>query len=272
MKIIRIMLSIFALTMLPAAAQIDKFHGGPVSASGFSSRYAIVSGNPANLRWVPDPAGSGRKVAELQVRNTDAKLMGGLRTEITLNNDYIREGVRWYALSVYFPEQWRIHPYPTVVAQLHTSQKTAILSPPVSFVVRGANIDLELNANFRPIDGPDPATKANSAHQSIRLDTLKTERWYCFLVRADWSTKPGEGALRIWMNGDNVYEAKNLYNSYETWLGNYARVGIYMPGMISVDNRLLYADFIHVGGPKTSFEEMAALTPCGNTSATAVPQ
>lgn len=247
---------------LPVLAQVDKQRGGTVSQSEFSSRYALVSANPGNLRWVHDPAGSSRSVLQVRVRDTDQKVYDALRTEVALSRDYIREGVRWYAISMYFPADWQPHPYPVVVGQLHTSQKSAILSPPVAFVVHGQNIDLELYANHRPMEGPDAATRPNSAHQLIRLDRMKSEQWYCFVVRADWSPRPGQGALKIWMNGDKVYEATDLYNSYETWLGNYPRAGLYMPGMTSVSERMLYLDFIHVGGPRTGYEEMAAQTPC----------
>lgn len=245
-----------------APAQIDNRFGGPVPAQDFASRYALVSANPANMRVVQDPAGSGKSVLELRVRDSDADTYGSLRTEVAASHDYIREGVRWYGMSVYLPGDWRFHLYPTVVAQLHTSQRTVFLPPPVSFVIEGRNLNLELYANDKSTSTSNGATRANSAHQLIRLDQVKTEHWYCFVVRADWSPHVGRGSLRIWMNGDRVYESDNLYNSYETWLGNYARVGIYMPGKRSVTDRLIYADYIRLGGPRTGFDEMAAQTPC----------
>lgn len=257
-----IILGFFATVSLPVSAQVDKTRGGPVSQSEFSSRYTLVSANPDNLRWVRDPAGSGRSVLQIRTRDTDQKTFGAIRSEISLNRDYIREGVRWYAISMYFPADWQPHPYPVVVGQLHTSQKSAVLSPPISFVVHNQNIDLELYASHRATEGPDAATRPNSAYQLIRLDRMKTEQWYCFVVRADWSSRPGQGSLKIWMNGDKVYEATNLYNSYESWLGNYPRSGLYMPGMTSISERMLYLDFLHVGGARMGYEEMAAQTPC----------
>lgn len=254
----------------PIYAQVDTTRGGAVSQIDFATRYALVSGRTDNLRWVKDPAGGSRNVLEVRTRSTDDKTWGAIRSEIALNRDYIREGVRWYAMSMYFPKDWQPHPYPVVVGQLHTSQKTAVLSPPVAFVVHGANLDLELYANHRSVDGTGGATRPNSAHQLIRLDRMKLEQWYCFVVRADWSARPGQGALKIWMNGDKVYDAVNLYNSYETWLGNYPRVGLYMPGMTSISDRTLYVDFIHVGGPRTSYGDMASQTPCYPTILTEV--
>ena len=94
---------------------------------------------------------------------------------------------------------------------------------------------------------------------------MKLAQWYCFVVMADWSARIDQGALKVWMNGEKVYEANNQINSYESWLGNYPRVGLYLPGMTSISDRLLYVDFIHVGGSRTSYQEMADKTPCSQS-------
>ena len=262
------MLLVFSMTTI--YAQVDTVKGGVVTQKDFSTKYALVSSRTDNLQWVKDPAGSTRDILEIRTRTTDGKIWGAIRTEIALNRDYIRKGVRWYAMSMYFPNDWQIHKYPVVVGQLHTSQKSTILSPPVSFVVSDAFINLELYSNHRSIDSLDIPTRANSAHQFIRLDRMKPAQWYCFVVRADWSARLDQGALKVWMNGEKVYEANNHYNSYETWLGNYPRVGLYMPGMTSISDRLLYVDFIHVGGARTSYQEMADKTPCPQSKASEV--
>jgi len=264
-RIAQIFLATFLLTLAAteAGAQIDASRGGAVGHGDFAMRYSLNSASPANLTWVRDPAGSTRTVLHARVRDTDAKIYGGWRTEISPLREYIRQGLRWYAISVYFPADWQFHAYPTIVAQIHTSQKKTILSPPLAFIVHGHNLDLELYGNHRPVDSGDVATRGNSARQLIRLDRVQTAHWYCFVVRADWSSMPGKGSVKIWMNGAPVYEGQNLYNAYETWLGNYPKAGIYMPGMMGVSERDLYFDFIHLGGARSSFDEMAAQTPCG---------
>jgi len=249
-----------------AKAQIDRQRGGNVGKGAISERYAINSARPGNVEVVADPAGSGRNVLRMRAFDTDQPVAGGIRTEVSPLKEYAREGVRWYAASVYFPSDWRFHPTPTVVTQLHTSQKATIVSPPVSFVAQDHSIYLELHFNHRRIEGEDPVTKQNSARQLIRLDRIRTEQWYCFIVRADWSFTPGKGALFIWLNNEKVYEAVNSHNAYETWLGNWPKTGLYLPGRMAVPERTIYTDFIHVGGAKTGFAEMAALTPCGAAS------
>lgn len=260
-------LAALAITCLPivATAQVERARGGPVASGKITERYAINSADPGNVELVPDPAGSGRTVVRVRARDSDSMVAGGIRTEISPLKEYVREGLRWYTFSVYFPSDWQFHASPTVVSQLHTSQKTTVVSPPVALVAQDRSLYLELHFNHRRIDGDDPVTKANSARQLIRLDTLKTEQWYCFVVRADWSSTPGRGALWIWLNGDKVYEAVNSHNAYESWLGNWPKTGLYMPGKMGVSERTLYTDFIHLGGGKSDYASMAALTPCGRS-------
>ncbi|MGH8762732.1 MAG: heparin lyase I family protein, partial [Nitrosospira sp.] len=184
-------------------AQVDKKRAGAVPAQDFYKRYTLLSADPSNLEMVPDPAGGGETVLKARVRNTDEKIVGGIRTEILPTRDYTRAGVaRWYAVSVYFPKDWEFHPTPVIVSQLHTSQKKAVLQPPVSLIAWGNNLNLELHYNHRAIEGDDATTKQNSAAQMIRLDKIKTEQWYCFVMFVDWSHTPGKGAFRLWMNGD----------------------------------------------------------------------
>lgn len=244
-------------------AQVDKKRAGAVPAQDFYKRYTLLSADPANLEMVPDPAGSGKTVLKARVRNTDEKIVGGIRTEIVPRDDYTREGLRWYAISVYFPGDWQFHPTPVVVGQLHTSQKKAVLQPPVAFIAYGNDLNLELHFNHRAIDGGDDVTtKQNSAAQAIRLDKIKTEQWYCFVMVVDWSHTPGKGAFRLWMNGDKVYESLKSANSYQSEGGNYPKAGLYIPGTMMAPEQSIYLDFIHTGGPKSGYAEMAALTPC----------
>jgi len=67
---------------------------------------------------------------------------------------------------------------------------------------------------------------------------------------------------QLWMNGDKVYEALRSHNAYETWLGNWPKVGLYLLGKMTVRERYIFMDYIHLGGPKSGYAEMAALTPC----------
>lgn len=275
-----------------ALAQVDLARGGPVDTLApnpkpltyvsqsltrnltstyryFDDLYALSSGVKSNLELVPDPLGSGRQVFKYKVLKTDPLYASGSRTEVSLKYEYIIEGVRWYAISMLFPADWVWNIEPTVVAQLHTSQKTLTVPPPLALVASGQDLNLEAHYNYRStVAGAlDPATRANSGEQLVRLGKIQRGKWYCFVMRADWSHKPGIGSIKVWMNGNVAYETKNAYNAYETWLGNYPKVGLYLPGVMAVPSRSLYSDFIHLGGPNSTYEQMAALTPCGVTAA-----
>jgi hypothetical protein len=269
-----------------AHAQIDPARGGPVTTMAtnpttyqyvswllaanatattryFPDFYALNSASPSNVELVDDPAGSGKKVFHLKVAKSDPLVLGGARTEISPRNEYVKEGVRWYTFSMYLPGDWVFHNSPTLVAQLHTSQSTAVVSPPASLTILDHTLSLDFNYNHRSTSSAtDPATKANSVAESIRLGNVELNKWYCFVVRANWSYKPGTGEFQVWMNGNEVFNAKNTYNSYETWLGNYAKIGLYMPGTMMVPTRHIYADFVNLGGPQSTFDTMMARTPC----------
>lgn len=154
-------------TMAGAYAQIDPARGGPVTTMAtnpktyqyiswllaanatatiryFPDFYTINSGSPSNVTLADDPAGSGRKVFHMKVAKTDPLVLGGSRTEISPRNEYVKEGLRWYTFSVYFPGDWIFHNSPTLVAQLHTSQNTAVVSPPASLTVTDRTLALDL--------------------------------------------------------------------------------------------------------------------------------
>jgi hypothetical protein len=128
-------------------------------------------------------------------------------------------------------------------------------------------LNIELHANYRSTSSTstDPATRANTADGLVRAAKIETNKWYCFVMRADWSYTPGVGSMQIWLNGNLAYESANEYNAYDTWLGNYPKVGLYLPGVMQVPVRTLYTDFIYTGGSASTYETMAALTPCGAT-------
>ena len=46
------------------------------------------------------------------------------------------------------------------------------------------------------------------------------------------------------------------------------RVGLSFPGLLGVAERVLYTDFIRLGGPDTTLEKLLAETPCRTTNAT----
>lgn len=255
-------LALSGLASTCANAQLDLTVGGIASPLDFSDRYALVSPSPQNVTFAPDPTGTGRTVLLMSVNETDERVFGGLRAQVSVRNEYIKEGVRWYGFSFYILPNWVASPTSTILVQISTSQKTAVLQPPLTVVARGTDLFLESHSNTRAVDALDGATKSNSAERITKLGPIRKGQWTCLVVNADWSHQPLAGSIKVWMNGAVVFEEANEPNSYETWLGNNPRVGLYAPGSLGTATRALYADFIWLGGTTTRFEDIHDRTPC----------
>ena len=231
----------------------------------FDRFYTANTGKTANVTLVPDPANGRRTVFHMALRNTDPDSADGKRTEVVPLYEYTRQGVRWYAASVYFPPDWVTETEkdrPVVVFQLNSAKGVFAGPPPVSIEASDGLLRLHTTTNYLvPADKATP-TKANASSKSIMLDQLRLGQWYCFVVRADWQYKLGSGSLQVWMNGEPAYASANLYSHYANSLGNFPKTGMYQPGTMHVASRHLYTDFIHIGAEESTMEEMHARTPC----------
>lgn len=242
-----------------AGAQIDPLIGGVTTPAAFHERYALKTGGAANVAFIPDPAGTSRTVISTTVRSTDTAVGGLMRTDYHPLNEALATGVRWYGISVYLPAGWAVHPYPTVIAQIENIGATAPGLPSLlSLLVRGDNLELNINANHRD---PASATESNSASQVMMLGPAITERWNCLVVRSDWQPALGSGAVTMWINGEKVYNAAMTTSSY-VGAAQRPSAGLLFPGMMGVPERTLVTDFIRVGGPTTTASQMYQNSPC----------
>ena len=257
----------------------------------FDERYILESNNSRHAdkrpKFVADPAGSGRKVMLVYLESTDAPLLPPVaqRSEISARRAYTPPGMeRWYALSFYLDQHWPIYDTKTkfVLAQIHTSQKTTIVSPPVEIHVVGDRMTLVTRYNERPVPPvlgaipPDPdyyATKSNSAQQFVRLGKLQKQQWYSFVINAGWSRDAHQGHLKVWMNGAMVLEQwqhPNAYENLESGLGMWPKIGIYAPGGFDKERWTKpalvksYVDWIYLADPGgIGPGEMFSKTPLG---------
>jgi len=242
-----------------ASAQVDPLIGGVTTPSAFYSRYALNSGASGNVAFIPDPAGTSRTVISTTVRDTDTAVGALMRTDYHPLNEALGTGVRWYGISVYLPAGWAVHPYPTVIAQIENIGATAPGLPSLlSLLVRGDNMELNINANY--LD-PGTATESNSASQVMMLGPAIKERWNCLVVRSDWQPALGRGAVTMWMNGEKVYNAAMTTSSY-VGAAQRPSAGLLFPGLMGVPERTLVSDFISVGGPTTTASQMYQNSPC----------
>ncbi|MGF6116280.1 hypothetical protein ABIE30_001053 [Janthinobacterium lividum] len=269
-----------APTSLPRPASFDN-----VTTRYFSWLYGISAGNPAGVELVGDPAVTQgvetRKVFRMTVNASDSDEYGK-RTEVTPSYERMPQGRRWYAGGVYFPADWDLTGKDgwIVVFQVHSARGIVVTSPPFSIIADGPDLVLETRANHRDTytlkDGvmvPD-ATANNTVQQRLVLGKIEREKWYCVVLDADWQHASGTGASRLWLNGKLVYEGSNFPTHYMNVdlpsRGNYPKTGAYLGGFQDTlhGKRVLYTDFIHLGGAASTYAQMAAQTPCPAPPAT----
>ncbi|MBV6319950.1 heparin lyase I family protein [Duganella violaceipulchra] len=246
-----------------AHAQVDKLVGGTTTQTDLGSRYAVVSGVAANVSVETDPIGT-KPVLKMRVMSGDPTVAGASGSYVAPTNESVKSGLRWYAMSVYFPAGWTNSANPVSVLQIATSQASG-LAPPLSIQVRNGNLEVSQTSNHL-MSGS--ATPANSANETFRLAKLVTGKWYCFVVKAEWYQTLGSGNMTLWMNGDKIYDAYRAINNYGTAFGNTPRVGLMYPGVADVADRTIYTDFVRLGGATTYVEQIYAETPCAATATT----
>lgn len=206
------------------------------------------------------------------------------RSEVVARWSYTHNGKRrWYAISVFIPDSWPFVQHDVVVGQLHTQQPgTITVSPPVAVVLHDKYLNLTLQTSELSND-PNVAShieKNTSSTQTIRLgridDKSARDKWYCFVMQADWSNTPGLGGFKMWMNGVLKYDAINAMNSYQSDGGNYAKTGAYLTSLQDLTPGTpytMYNDYIYLADANTTSEnDLYNLTPCGRTGSVAVVQ
>lgn len=261
LEIWRLLLCFF-ITM-PSALALER--GGLASVTNFANQYFLQASSPDRMLLSADPAGSNAQVYKLTLFDSDLKSNSGYRTEIGLKNEYVKEGGRWYAFGFYIAKPWDTSDVPIVMAQLHTSQKTLKLSPPLSIVARGDSLYLTLYGSHKSVDADEPPSINNAAKRLVYLGPVVTQQWLCFVISMDWSHTPGQGGTRVWMNKRLVYQSENDLNSFDTWLGNYLKVGLYAPWKFGASFRQVYVDALWASDATADFDSMYRKTICGTS-------
>lgn len=243
--------------------------GNPLNKRYFSDVYAkSIEGSSGTIEWVTDPVDRKSMVFRATVVKPDT---GYARAEVSPKWDYTKTGKRWYAMSVLFPaDTWEAPTADMIVWQLHTSQSASkgevTLSPPLDVVAKGRYLYLGMHANELSNKLADEvhATKDGSSKQYFRIATIETGKWHCFVVAADWSHTPGNGAMKVWMDGKVVYQADKAFNAYISDPGNYLKTGLYVPGVGGMNTQQsLYMGYSFFGAGNSTYAEMAAQTKCG---------
>lgn len=257
----RKLLTLSLLVSVSAYAQVDKLVGGTTTQDDLATRYSIVSGAVGSVAVVTDPVGS-KPVLQVTTKSSSPLVAGVAASYVAPIGETTASGLRWYAMSAYFPSGWVNTTTPVSVMQIATAQSSGLPAP---LAIQARNGYLELSQTSNHLTSGS-ATKANSANEVIRLAKLTTGKWFCFVIKAEWYQKLGSGNLTLWMNGDKIYEAQRAINNYGTAFGNQPQVGLIYSGAADLASRSVYLDFVRLGGATTYVEQIYAETPCAATA------
>ena len=200
-------------------------------------------GSPDAITLVKDPAPvrAGKHAAKILLRASDPQVSKGQRAEFSDNGTKIlMDEDYWYGLSLYLPESFTPpQKRDAVLYQWHTQQGGP--SPVLAIRVQGNEWVITCNP---------PGKK-----RTLKRIPMQKNCWVDWVVHARWASTP-TGFLRIWKDGVEVVNEKDIITQYPEALGPYAKFGQYHSVHETPEN-LIYADEYRVGGSKSSYDEVA---------------
>jgi hypothetical protein len=162
---------------------------------------------------------------------------------------------RWYAFSVYLPEDWQEDEQNEVIAQWHSSKDVFFgevggRGPPLAFRIVQSN--WSITYGFDPDLLSDAGAKAgNLAWQG----PIAPGEWTDWVLHVRWSHE-ADGITRVWQNGELVVDRKGP-NAYNDLRGVYLKIGNYHPGQ----DRVVYIDEVRIDGPDATYASVAPRPP-----------
>lgn len=208
----------------------------------------------------------GIAVVRFRLSSAAAKVANGFRVEYKGSVSPIDRGVgQWYAFSYLQSEDWLRWRKPVVIGQVHTAQIGSITAPPpIGIVVRDGRLAIVLHHADRPAVDIDKQDNRLLEQLSVSAGGVVPGRWTCLLVRAVWSSTPGQGELAIWRDGERVLLIRNKANAYPTSLGMYPKFGLYAYDGVDGDEMALDADLLNVFDGKLAVEQVRARARCAD--------
>lgn len=148
---------------------------------------------------------------------------------------------RWYAFSVYLPEDWQHNDQNEVIAQWHGSKDIFLgeeggRGPPLALRIVGSEWRVTHGADADFLSEPGP----KAFHIGARRPITKGA-WTDWLFNVRWSWNK-TGNTQVWMNGQLIAVLPGA-NAYNDLRGVYLKLGSYHPGTA----RTLLLDDVYVG-------------------------
>ncbi|MEK8045672.1 heparin lyase I family protein [Ideonella margarita] len=192
------------------------------------------------------------------------KVANGWRVEYRGTTAPINTGKPiWYAFSYYQTADWLKWKKPVVIGQVHTAQPGPItVPPPLGLMVRGGILNVVLHST-----NSSPLMIAKDQNRLIPRKVVPTGpakpgEWTCVLVRAVWSSEPGQGELAVWRDSKQVIDSMNVANAYPTPLGMYPKFGLYAYDGVDANDMVLEADVVRVLDGKLTPDQVRQRARC----------
>lgn len=234
---------------------------GSFTPANFDTTYTRRVANASDLVFVSDPLQPTRKVVKLTLNDSAAAAYhADYSPKAELGDDGQK---RWYGFSFMLPADWEFHPNPVTVAQLDYADSG--FAAPLALVVRGNELELELNANHLKADDTEPATPANTQKRVFTIDQPTRGKWICVVISANWNSALRKGDMALWYNDQRtvLYEAARAHNTY-AGARHTPRLGLSATGPLGVAQRTLLAEAVWVGGPNSYAALFQNSMPCAS--------
>ena len=190
---------------------------------------------------------------------------GSKRSELALPADP-RGSERWYAFSVFIPQDWVADPVRDIVAQWHELPDFHLGEdwrvPPLSLALMNDKWQVASRWDSRPVNTKDESWNPVAPHGGRKeyYFPFRKGAWTDMVFHVKWSYQ-SDGLLELWHNGAKVITQAGP-NTYNDERGNYFKLGIYKPSYNLVTNpvmpvKVLYHDEVRVADATATYADVA---------------
>jgi hypothetical protein len=197
------------------------------------------------FRLSANPVFAGKKVARVELRDSDPEESGGTRAEMVVIKDKMQKEM-WFSFAVYLPaDDFGYDSGKEIISQWHQAGGA---SPPAYLLIRKDKWSFEV-------------AHKQDAYQKYDLGRVAKNKWHHFTFHFIYSNG-SKGLVEIWQDGKRVLRHKggNIYKlaNLPKW-----KVGIYKwdwngSQKTEVKKRVLYFDNIRAGTAKATLADMTA--------------
>lgn len=179
---------------------------------------------------VSQGAREGTKALKFSLRGDDPRVAGSKRAELRLKAVDLGQE-RWYAFSLFVPDEWQTTPELVTVAQWHAVDDRIFgeggRAPPLRLILNGETWAIASHWDDRLLSGVPFRKAAPRDGASLWTGPLKRGVWTDWVFRVRWSYGD-EGLIEVWKDGMPIVQ-RDGPNTYNDLLGPFFKVGIYIP-------------------------------------------